>query len=75
MPSFFALENLFFVHFAGNDDAEQPNMFYSVNIGPVHIVAVTTEFFYFTYWGWKQIADQYEWLVKGWVSHLIKEKI
>lgn len=48
----------------GNDDAEQPNMFYSVNIGPVHIVAVTTEFFYFTYWGWKQIADQYEWLVK-----------
>ena len=40
-------------------------MFYSVNIGPAHIVAVTTEFFYFTQWGWRQIADQYTWLVKG----------
>ena len=40
-------------------------MFYSVNIGPAHIVAVTTEFFYYTYYGWRQIADQYQWLIKG----------
>ena len=40
-------------------------MFYSVNIGPAHIIAVTTEFFYYTYYGWRQIADQYKWLVKG----------
>ena len=40
-------------------------MFYSVNIGPAHIIAVSTEFFYYTSYGWKQIADQYKWLVKG----------
>ena len=40
-------------------------MFYSVDIGPAHIVAVTTEFFYYTSYGWRQIADQYKWLVNG----------
>lgn len=48
----------------GNGRNDEPNMFYSVNIGPAHIVAVTTEFFYFTNYGWKQIADQYAWLEK-----------
>jgi len=41
----------------------QPNMFYSVNIGPVHFVAICTEFLYYTGFGWKQNALQYEWLV------------
>ncbi len=49
----------------GYDVAGQANMFYSVNIGPVHIIAVSTEFIYYTNYGWKQIADQYKWLVKG----------
>jgi len=41
----------------------QPNMFYSVDIGPVHFVAICTEFLYYTGFGWKQNALQYEWLV------------
>jgi len=39
------------------------NMFHSVNIGPVHFVAICTEFLYYTGFGWKQNAIQYEWLV------------
>jgi len=47
----------------GNGLDDEPNMFYSVDIGPAHIVAATTEFFYYTSYGWRQIADQYKWLV------------
>jgi len=48
----------------GNGIPGQENMFYSVNIGPAHIIAVSTEFLYFPEFGWKPIAVQYDWLVK-----------
>jgi hypothetical protein len=38
------------------------NHFYSVNIGPVHLIGFSTEFYYFVNYGFKQIAAQYEWL-------------
>lgn len=37
-------------------------MFYSVNIGLMHLVAFNSEFFYFPKYGWKQIERQYDWL-------------
>ncbi|XP_023035328.1 acid phosphatase type 7 isoform X2 [Drosophila willistoni] len=38
------------------------NMFYSFDVGPVHFISFSTEFYYFTQYGLKQIVMQYEWL-------------
>ena len=37
-------------------------MFYSYNVGPVHFVSFSSEYYYFVNYGWEQIAAQYEWL-------------
>jgi len=41
---------------------ELNNHFYSFNIGPAHIVSFSTEFYYFTEYGWDQIGKQFKWL-------------
>lgn len=38
------------------------NHFYSIDIGPAHIVQFSTEYYYYTEYGWKQIERQYRWL-------------
>jgi len=38
------------------------NHFYSFNIGPIHIISFSTEFYYYTGYGFDQIANQYRWL-------------
>ena len=38
------------------------NHFYSVNIGPIHLIGFSTEFYYFFEYGFKQIKTQYNWL-------------
>ena len=38
------------------------NHFYSINIGPVHLIGFSTEFYYFLEFGFNQIRRQYEWL-------------
>jgi len=38
------------------------NHFYSMNIGPVHLIAFSTEFYYFIEYGIEQVRRQYEWL-------------
>src|SRR6218665_4176438 len=39
------------------------NHYYSLDIGPAHIVVFSNEFYYFyANYGWEQIAYQYEWL-------------
>ena len=43
-------------------DGELNNHFYSFNIGPAHIISLSTEFYFFIEYGWTQIARQYEWL-------------
>lgn len=40
------------------------NHFYSINIGPVHIVLFSTEYYYYTNYGWEQIERQFNWLEK-----------
>uniref|UniRef100_A0A914WGL3 Acid phosphatase n=1 Tax=Plectus sambesii TaxID=2011161 RepID=A0A914WGL3_9BILA len=40
------------------------NLFYSYDLGPVHFIAFSTEFYFFTSYGWQQIANQYRWLQK-----------
>ena len=39
------------------------SMFYTLDIGPVHFVIVSTEWYYFLNYGKKMVAKQYEWLV------------
>lgn len=34
----------------------------SVNIGPIHLLAFSSEFYYFTNYGFEQIVKQYEWM-------------
>jgi len=38
------------------------DMFYSFDLGPVHFIAVSTEFYYFLNFGIKQVLAQYQWL-------------
>ena len=38
--------------------------YFSYNLGPAHIVAFSSEFYYFTNYGWRQIENQYNWLIK-----------
>ena len=35
---------------------------YSFNIGSAHVVAFSSEFYYYTNYGWEQIANQYRWM-------------
>lgn len=39
------------------------SLFYSWNIGPVHMIAVNTEAYYFLNYGLKPLSRQYQWLV------------
>lgn len=39
------------------------NHFYSINIGPVHLISFSTEFYYFIQYGFMQMSRQYDWLV------------
>jgi hypothetical protein len=41
---------------------ERHNMFYSINIGPMHLVSFSSEFYYYVEYGWQQIIQQYKWL-------------
>ncbi|CAF2172897.1 unnamed protein product [Rotaria magnacalcarata] len=38
------------------------NHFYSFNVGPVHVVSFSTEFYYYLQYGFEQIVNQYKWL-------------
>lgn len=38
------------------------NHFFSINIGPVHVISFSTEFYYYTEYGLTQVQTQYEWL-------------
>jgi hypothetical protein len=42
------------------DDEER--MFYSFNLGPVHFVSISTEFYYYVEYGTDQMVNQYRWL-------------
>ena len=44
------------------DTNEQNNYYFSFDLGPAHIISFSTEFYYFTKYGWHQIQHQYEWL-------------
>jgi len=41
---------------------DKNNMFYSFNLGPVHFVSVSTEFYYFLELGIDQLINQFYWL-------------
>ncbi|GIX92566.1 acid phosphatase type 7 [Caerostris darwini] len=45
-----------------NQEGNINNHFYSFDIGPAHIIAFSTEFYFYVNYGWTQIARQYEWL-------------
>jgi hypothetical protein len=38
------------------------NMVYSFNVGPAHIIAISTEFYYFLEYGFKHVVKQFDWL-------------
>ncbi|CAG0884636.1 unnamed protein product, partial [Darwinula stevensoni] len=40
----------------------QENMFYTFEMGPIKFIAISTEFYYFLNYGYKQVVFQYEWL-------------
>jgi len=39
------------------------NFYYSTNIGPLHVITITTEFYFYPQFGTDQIQSQYNWLV------------
>jgi len=51
-----------------NMPGDNRNMFFSFDIGPVHFVSVSTEFYYFLNYGLKPVIAQYTWLEKDLAS-------
>jgi len=47
-----------------NMPRDDENMFYSFDIGPIHFVSISTEFYYFLNYGLKQVILQYNWIEK-----------
>jgi len=41
---------------------EEEQMFFSFNVGPVHFVSISTEYYYFLEYGTDQMVNQYHWL-------------
>ncbi|CAH3199436.1 unnamed protein product, partial [Porites evermanni] len=39
-------------------------IFYSWNIGPAHIISISTEVYFFLNYGLEQVVQQYDWLEK-----------
>jgi acid phosphatase type 7 len=39
------------------------NHFYSIDIGPIHFILFSTEFYYFIEYGTHQIVNQYNWII------------
>ena len=40
------------------------DMFFSFDVGPVHFVSVSTEFYYYVNYGFKMVANQFKWFVE-----------
>jgi len=40
------------------------NLFYSFDLGAAHFIAFSTEFYFSTNYGWEQIGNQWNWLIK-----------
>lgn len=38
------------------------NFYYSLDMGPAHLILFSTEFYYYPQYGWNLIKQQYEWL-------------
>ena len=38
------------------------DMYYSFNMGPIHFISISTEYYYYTEYGTHQISNQYNWL-------------
>ena len=43
-------------------DEHMDMMVYSFNIGPAHVISISTEFYFHFYYGIIQVVEQYEWL-------------
>lgn len=51
------------VNSGGTDDGSRNNFFYSFNAGPIHFVAISTEYYYFIdYIGIQPLTKQWSWL-------------
>ncbi|CAK1543301.1 unnamed protein product [Leptosia nina] len=48
--------------FSMPDYQHAESMFYSFDIGPVHFVSISTEYYYFLEFGLKMLSEQFEWL-------------
>jgi hypothetical protein len=46
----------------GKSIGGENNHFFSINIGPIHLISFSTEFYYFLEYGFTQVKRQYEWL-------------
>jgi len=48
--------------FGNSMPRDEGNMFYSFDLGPVHFVSISTEFYYFLNYGLKQVVNQFRWV-------------
>lgn len=54
-----------FSEYSGRFTSPQPSVFYhSFNVGPMHIILFTSEFYFFDRFGTEQLQSQYNWLVE-----------
>lgn len=49
-------------HIQGKLNHQLNNHYHSMTVGPATVIMINTEFYYYTKYGWSQIARQFEWL-------------
>jgi len=54
--------------FGGSMPGRQEDMFFSFDLGPVHFVSISTEFYYYLNFGVSQVVRQYEWVERDLAS-------
>jgi len=48
--------------FGNSMPRDNGNMFYSFNLGPVHFISISTEFYYYLNYGLQQALNQFNWI-------------
>nr|QGW52015.1 acid phosphatase type 7A [Dugesia japonica] len=43
---------------------DNQNMFYSYNVGPIHFISISTEYYFYVNYGLMQLLNQYKWLAE-----------
>ena len=45
-------------------DGNPDQMYFSFDVGPIHFISISTEYYYYINYGIKMVAKQYKWIIE-----------